>query len=120
MKILLVEDEKFILECMAQILTQEGYSVYTADNYEEAIEIISTENLNLIISDIMLPYIGGFDILDFVKSDPKKKNIPVILITGMDEGILENTLLKADACITKPFTSRQLLNRIKTFVLVPG
>ena len=118
MNILLVEDEGFILDCISQILIKEGYSVFTAEDYDNAIDIINTKEIEMIISDVMLPYTGGFDIVEFVRNDSTKKDIPIILITGMDENILQNTNIQANTCIIKPFTSNQLLAAIKKFTLV--
>ena len=118
MKILLVEDEAFILDCITQVLTKEGYEVFAAEEFDKAISILKSQDIDMIISDVMLPYIGGFDIVDFVRNDSEKKDIPIILITGMDENILHNTNIKADFCITKPFTSTQLLKAIKKYSLV--
>ena len=118
MKILIIEDEGFILESIAQILSKEGYMIYTADDYHTAVRIIKSENLDMIISDIMLPYTGGFDIVDFVRNDPEKKDTSIILISGMDRTILNTTKIKVEACITKPFTSKELLRVVKQHLLV--
>jgi len=116
MKILVIDDEKFILESIAKTLRTEGYSVFLAENKKTALEIIRKEDLDLIITDIMLPFTGGFDIVERIKEDPGKKNIPVIVITGMDEDVLVSTRTEADACITKPFTAKQLLYTVKKFL----
>lgn len=113
MKILVVDDEKFILESVSKILIKEGYTVVTADNRKSAIQIIEEQELDLIITDIMLPFTGGFDIVEHVKDHPVKKNIPVIVITGMDEDVLVSTRTFADACLTKPFTAKQLIYLVK-------
>lgn len=117
MKILVIEDEVSILELIKKVLTKEGYSVVTAEDYDTAIEIIRSEDLNLIITDLMLPFTGGYDIVDFVKKNPAKKHIPVILATGMNENILSNTHSGAQACLVKPFTSLQLKEVVRRNLL---
>ena len=118
MKILVVEDESFILESIAMVLTREGYLIYTADNFHAAIKLIKSESFDMIISDIMLPYTGGFDIVDFVRNDPEKKHTSIILITGMDKVILETSNINVEACIVKPFTASHLLRVVKENLLV--
>lgn len=117
MKALIIEDEEFILTSISRIVNKEGFSVLTAQDYEKAMEIIATHKLNLIISDVMLPFPEGFDIVDFIKNDPIRKQIPVILVTGMDEDILKATCSKADDYIIKPFTSQQLKKLISKYCL---
>lgn len=113
MKVLVIDDERFILESISKILQKENFSVVTAENKKDAIEIIENQELDLIITDIMLPFSGGFDIVEHVKEHPVKSKIPVIVITGMDEDVLVSTKTFADACLTKPFTAKQLMYLVK-------
>ena len=101
-----------------ELINKEGYVVFTAQNRDRALDIIQSKNPDLIISDIMLPFTGGLDIVDFVKSDPLKKNIPIVLITGMDEDVLQCTHTKADECITKPFSIEQIKTIVKKYLPV--
>lgn len=116
MNILVIEDEKFILESIAKTLRNEGYTVFTAEDRETAMDLIQVKKLDLIISDVMLPFSGGFDIVEYVKENPEKRNIPVILVTGMDEDVLKTTRTEADAVLIKPFTTDQLLALINKFL----
>lgn len=75
--------------------------------------MIEEQNFDLVITDIMLPFAGGFDIVDHIKTHPTKGGIPVIIISGMDEDVLLSTRTKADACLVKPFTFKQLAFQIK-------
>lgn len=116
MNILVIEDEKFILDSMAKALRGEGYTVITAEDQDTAMNIIQSKKLDMVISDVMLPFAGGFDIVDFIRKDPKKKNIPVILVTGMDEDVLKTTRTQANYCLTKPFSSGQLTTLVNKFL----
>jgi DNA-binding response OmpR family regulator len=116
MKILVIDDENEILNAVENILTREGYEITKADNLKDAKSLVSEGGFDLLISDIMLPYWGGFDLVDLVKEDPDKNKIPVIVITGMDKDILESTNTYADACLTKPFTGKQLLETVSNLL----
>lgn len=116
MNILVIEDEKFILDSMAKALRGEGYTVITAEDQDTAMDVIRSKKLDLVISDVMLPFAGGFDIVDFIRKDPKKKNMPVILVTGMDEDVLKTTRTQANYCLTKPFSSGQLTTLVNKFL----
>ncbi len=116
MKILILEDEKFILHSIAKNLTQEGYQVITSENYKNAIEIIKSKELDLIITDLMLPFTGGLDVVEFVKNDPLRSHIPVIVVSGMDQEILSATKKLADAYLAKPFSIDELKALVKKFL----
>jgi two-component system alkaline phosphatase synthesis response regulator PhoP len=112
-RILIIDDEEFILDSVSKILEGAGFETITASSLEEASQLIQQKKLDLIICDVMLPHIGGFELVDRMKDDPKKKNIPIILMTGMESDILGMTVSNADAIITKPFNSQQLLDEVK-------
>ena len=111
--ILIIDDEKAIRDSVAKTLTNAGYETSTAGTLLEAVEIIQSKTFNLIICDVMIPHIGGLELVDKLKSDPIYAGIPIILMTGMDRDILDATRVSADAVITKPFDSTQLLEQVK-------
>lgn len=115
MKILVIEDEQFIRESISANLKKKGYKILEADNSRKAIDLIIKENLGLIISDLMLPFTGGLDVIEYVKSNPAKKNIPIILVTGMDDKILNSTRILADECIKKPFKMAELELKVQKY-----
>ncbi len=116
MNILVIEDEKFILDSMAKALRGEGYTVITAEDQETAMDYIATKKLDMVISDVMLPYAGGFDIVDHIRKDEAKKHMPIILVTGMDQDVLKTTRTQADITLTKPFSSLQLTTLVNKFL----
>jgi DNA-binding response OmpR family regulator len=111
--ILVIEDEEFISNLVAHILRREGYEVLVASDFKSSIAIIDNTALDLIITDVMLPYTGGLEILEYVKGSEKQKDIPVILVTGMDKEILFSSKIRAEAILTKPFDVSQLLTLVK-------
>lgn len=112
MKILVVDDEISILQLIEMTLELENYEVMTAKTGLDALNILSKENIQLIILDAMLPDINGFNLI------PKIKNIsdiPIIMLTAKND-INDKILglqLGADDYITKPFNSTELILRIK-------
>ena len=116
MKILIVEDNQLILKVIETKLKKEGYDVISCENGKEAIERIKHSLPDLVITDIMLPYNSGLEIVSFVKVG-LKKNIPVIVLSGMgqEKTIEEAFKLGADDYMTKPFSLSELSMRIKRF-----
>ena len=116
MKILVVEDNQLILKVIETKLKKEGYIIISCDNGREAIEKITEVQPDLVITDIMLPYNSGLEIVSFIKSK-QQKNIPVIVLSGLgqEKTIEEAFKLGADDYITKPFSLSELSMRIKRF-----
>ena len=114
MKILIVEDNQLILKVIETKLKKEGYEVINCENGKEAIERISDSLPDLVITDIMLPYNSGLEIVNVVKAK-LQKNIPVIVLSGLgqEKTIEEAFKLGADDYMTKPFNLSELLMRIK-------
>lgn len=111
--ILIIDDEKVIRDSVSKTLTNAGYETADAGILLEAVEIIQSKKFDLIICDVMIPHIGGLELVDKLKADPQYSGIPIILMTGMDRDILNATTISADAVITKPFDSKQLLEQVK-------
>ena len=111
--ILIIDDEKVIRDSVAKTLTQAGYKTETAATLLEAVETIQSSRFDLIICDVMIPHTGGLELVDKLKTDPQYMGIPIILMTGMDRDVLNATTISADAVITKPFDSLQLLEEVR-------
>lgn len=114
-KILVVDDEKDILELIEYNLTKNGYRVKTALSGEDALELIKENDYDLIILDLMLPGVDGFDICKIIKADKQKANIPIVMVTAKaDEADKVAGLeIGADHYVTKPFSPRELLAIVK-------
>lgn len=114
-KILIVEDEKSLLRVIKAYFEKEGYDVYTALDGQEAIDIFNNVEINLMILDVMLPKINGFEILKIVRS---QSNIPVIMMTALDDetNILHGYGLKADDYVTKPLNPKVLVAKVNNLI----
>ncbi len=112
-KILVVDDDRRINELLEDILTMEGYEVLKAFDGEEAIEILDNiEDINLVLLDIMMPKIDGWDLLAYIKS---RYDLKVLMLTalGDEEDEVKGIRSGADDFVVKPFKRGVLLERIK-------
>jgi DNA-binding response OmpR family regulator len=115
--ILIVEDDKFLRELIAQKLTKEGYDISEAVDGEEGIKKIKTEKPDLVLLDLILPGIDGFEVLSRMKADEKLAGIPVIILSnlGQREEIERGLKLGAnDYMIKAHFTPREIIDKIKS------
>ena len=110
--VLVVDDEVKILEVVKALLEKKGFCVFTAENGRQALDIWETENISLIILDLMLPQMSGEEICKIIR---KKSRVPIIMLTAKaDEAdLLEGLGIGADDFITKPFSLNALYARIE-------
>jgi CheY-like chemotaxis protein len=110
-KILIVDDEEVIRKSLRVHLTNLGYEVKEAADGQQAIDQIGGDAFDLLICDIMMPKKDGWEVIKEVKSDPKTKDIPVIVLTAKNEDMdmFRGYDLGANYYMTKPFTKAQLL-----------
>ena len=115
--LLVVEDNVELLMLMTQLLSSK-YHVKTATNGKEALEIIHKEELDIIISDVMMPIMDGLELTQQLKNDPNYQHLPIILLTAktQDENRAEALQLGADSYVTKPFKLSDLELRINNIV----
>ena len=119
-KILVVDDEVYILHILDFSLGAEGYEVITAADGEEAIEKARTERPDLVVLDIMMPKVDGFEACRRLKGDPETNQIPVILLTAKGREVDRQMGIEvgADDYIIKPFSPTKLIEKIGSFLSV--
>lgn len=115
-KILVVDDEKAILDIVSRYLAREGYKVFAAANGKEALTFFQKESLDLIITDIMMPEMDGYDFIEQVLE--KDEGTPFIFVSAKDQekDKIFSLTLGADDFITKPFSPRELTLRVKNIL----
>jgi two-component system alkaline phosphatase synthesis response regulator PhoP len=113
-KILVVDDEIYIVHILDFSLGMEGYEVVTALDGEQALEKLKVEKPDLIVLDIMMPKLDGYEVCKAIKSDPETRQIPVILLSAKGRNVDQKMGFDvgADDYITKPFSPRKLVERI--------
>ncbi len=115
-KILIIEDDPTILRVLKDNFTTRGYRVHTARNGEEGLDAALNGAPDLILLDIMLPKVNGFEICRAVRAE--KLEMPILMLTakGQEEDIVRGLELGADDYITKPFSVRELVARVQAFL----
>lgn len=113
-KILVIDDEAAFREAVAFALEGEGYRVLQADNGAEGIKLARTQKPDLILSDVMMESVDGYEALVSLRQDPRTTEIPIILMTGRanKDGLVHAIELGADDYLSKPFTMPELLEAV--------
>ncbi|MFH1643286.1 MAG: response regulator [Patescibacteria group bacterium] len=115
-KILVVEDDKFLRELITQKISNEGFDVVGAVDGEDGIKKIKEEKPDLVLLDLILPGIDGFEVLSQMKADPTVKSIPVIILSnlGQREDVERGIELGAkDYLIKAHFTPVEIIEKVK-------
>jgi DNA-binding response OmpR family regulator len=116
--ILIIEDDKHISKLVNYNLEKASYECFVVPDGEEGLKILEKQPIDLIILDIMLPKIDGFEVCRSIKQENKFKNIPIVMLTAKGEEVdrIVGLELGADDYIVKPFSPRELVLRIKAIL----
>ncbi len=116
--ILIVDDEKNIAISVDYLLRREGYTVSVAHDGEEGLRLIREQRPDLVLLDIMMPKLDGFQVCQIVRQDPALAGVRIVMLTakGRDAEREKGLTLGADAYITKPFSTRELVSQIKALL----
>jgi len=114
MKILIAEDDAFMAAAIERKLKNDGYEVILTRDGREALELVEQHQPDLVITDILMPFISGLELIGIIKSGFNRK-LPIIVLSGMDQEatVLEAFELGADDFLTKPFNPVELSMRVK-------
>jgi DNA-binding response OmpR family regulator len=120
--ILVVDDEMYIVNILDFTLGSEGFRVISAANGEEALRKSVELSPDLIVLDVMMPKIDGFEVCRALKAKEETKNIPVILLTAKDRDAdrEKGREVGADVYMTKPFSPTRLLEEVRALLRVPA
>lgn len=114
-KILVCDDERHIVRLIQVNLERQGYEVVTAYDGKEGLEKVKSEKPNLVVLDVMMPYMDGFEVLKSLRKDPETESLPVIMLTAkaQDKDVFEGYHYGADMYLTKPFNPMELVTFVK-------
>lgn len=114
-KILIVDDEPNILLSLDFLMRRGGYEVYIARNGSEALELLNKEHPHLVLLDIMMPDVDGYQICSHIKSSPEHSGCKVIFLSAKskESDIKYGLEMGADAYMTKPFSTRNLMQKVE-------
>lgn len=114
-KILVVDDERHIVRLVEVNLSRAGYDVVTAYDGVEALESVKSDTPDMIVLDVMMPRMDGFEVLRRLQADPDTQDIPVIMLTAkaQDADIFKGWSSGVSSYLTKPFNPRELLTFVE-------
>jgi two-component system, OmpR family, alkaline phosphatase synthesis response regulator PhoP len=117
-KILIAEDERDIRDLVAFTLRFAGYEVVTASNGEEAVVLAPKENPDLILMDVRMPRMTGYDACRLIKAETRLKDIPVVFLSakGQESEIQTGLVAGAEEYLLKPFAPDQLIDRVRSIL----
>jgi DNA-binding response OmpR family regulator len=121
-KVLIVDDEPGIIVALQFLMEQNGYATVVAFSGEEAMEAVTQHHPDLILLDIMLPVVDGFEVCQRVRENPDWNDIRIVLVTalGSEANVTKGLDLGADAYITKPFSNADLVAKVKELLECNG
>ncbi|MCU0317474.1 MAG: response regulator [Fimbriimonadaceae bacterium] len=115
LKILVCDDERHIVRLIQVNLERQGYKVVTAYDGKDGLEKVKAEKPDLVVLDVMMPYMDGFEVLKALRRDPATEALPVIMLTAkaQDKDVFEGYHYGADMYLTKPFNPMELMSFVK-------
>lgn len=118
MKILIVDDDKTTRKLLSFYLKGSGFEVVTAENGLDALEKLGMDDINLIMTDLNMPFMDGIELVKTLKSDPNSAQIPIIMVTTEADINEQNRAFAAgaNAYVTKPVTADMIAQKIKTIL----
>lgn len=121
-KILIVDDEPSIIVALQFLMEQNGYETLVAFSGEEAMEVVAQHRPDLILLDIMLPVVDGFEVCQRVREKAEWKDIRIVLVTALDResNVAKGLALGANAYVTKPFANADLIAKVKELLECRG
>lgn len=113
-KILVAEDNRLILETIFHSLSREGYKILKANDGKECLKIFEEEKIDLIITDLYMPYVNGNEVISIIR-DERKENTPILVLSaaGAEDTVLKAFDLGADDFMVKPFSLVELNVRVR-------
>ena len=113
-RILIADDEPNIVLSLEFLLRNHGYEVAVARDGSAALELAAAFRPHLLLLDIMIPVVNGFDVCSELRADPLQRNLKILMLTarGRDSEIKRGLSLGADAYVTKPFATRDLITKV--------
>lgn len=121
-RILIADDEPNIVISLEYLMRRAGYEVAVAADGEAALRAVAETSPDLVILDVMLPRVNGFDVCRRLRADPRWSGLKILMLTarGRETEVARGLEVGADAYVTKPFSTRELVARIGELVRGPG
>ena len=121
LKVIHIDDQPEMLDLIHMILTRAGYEVTSENNGADGLQTIANVQPDLVLLDLMMPEMDGWEVFHSIRANPKTMNIPIIVITARSQSIdkvIGLHIAKVNDYITKPFTGEQVLSSVKRALMV--
>jgi DNA-binding response OmpR family regulator len=120
-RVLIVDDEPSIVISLEYLLQREGYETAVAPDGEEALAALAEQAPDLVVLDVMLPKMNGFEVCERIRADPRWRGTKILMLTarGRDTEVTRGLRLGADAYVTKPFSTKDLMAEVNQLLGVP-
>lgn len=117
-QILVADDEPALLRLLEFVLGRRGYVIQCVTNGNAAVEVLKTESPDLVILDVMMPGLDGYEVLTFIRETPRLEGLPVVMLTARAQldDIQRGLTLGADAYLAKPFDPEELFSVVESLI----
>jgi len=117
-RILIIDDEPHMARLASYVLQTAGYDVLTAEDGRDGLEKLAQFKPDLVVCDITMPEMDGFEVVRTLRADPRWRHLPVIMLTarGQEQDVQRAQEVGANSYLTKPFSSRQLLGEVQRYL----
>ena len=117
-RILVIDDEPHMARLASYVLQTAGYDVLTAEDGRDGLEKLARFKPDLVVCDITMPEMDGFEVVSALRADPRWRDLPVIMLTarGQEQDVQRAQEVGANSYLTKPFSSRQLLGEVQRYL----
>lgn len=117
-RILVADDEPALLRLLEFVLGRRGYVIQGVTSGNAAVEVLKTESPDLVILDVMMPGLDGYEVLTFIRETPRLEGLPVVMLTARAQldDIQRGLTLGADAYLAKPFDPEELFSVVESLV----
>jgi DNA-binding response OmpR family regulator len=114
-RILIVDDEPNIVLSLEFLMQHEGWETVVAQDGEAALEALALDGIDLVVLDVMLPRMSGFDVCERIRSDPRWRDLRILMLTakGRETEVTRGLRVGADAYVTKPFSTKDLVDQVR-------
>jgi DNA-binding response OmpR family regulator len=114
-RILIVDDEPNIVLSLEFLMQHEGWETVVAQDGEAALEALDLDGIDLVVLDVMLPRMSGFDVCERIRSDPRWRDLRILMLTakGRETEVTRGLRVGADAYVTKPFSTKDLVDQVR-------
>jgi DNA-binding response OmpR family regulator len=117
-RVLIVDDEPNIVISLEFLMKKEGFVVAVAGDGDAALEQVATFNPDIVLLDVMMPKKSGYEVCQAIKADPARSSVKVVMLTakGRESEVAKGLALGADAYVTKPFATKDLVAKVKSML----